>query len=463
MAEEGGKCQAAEMGSRGVIGSFGAFLTGESCGRMAAKKECGMINETKLMLWRASAGFLGFALPAVLLGRGIMFALLGVGLITGLLATKGDSLRATAKIMLESWIVLAVVVLMLVLLAAAALGIEPSASLGKWLQLVAVSVCAGGIFLTLREMPGAQLELLLKCLAIGTLAMAGLGVLDAVLDQPRLAEALHGADKATAPYRLNFVSAALSVLLPYVWTRLLIKSREGEPFALRIATPAVVFSIAAVLICGGRAGWVGMAASVLVFVWMIGRWHGFVLHKRHWLLGILTVVGALAVYGFAHGFDFMLHRVTLMNEGGRGMMSGRLDVWEFALKHMLDNPLLGIGLQGFRYLPGAVDMHPHNWLLQVMLETGMIGTLAFGWLLVLMFQRFWRFAHSNLYGVAAFTSMAAFLVTGLANTSIFNAWWLSFFVFSGLLGWRAGWGGADLATRKRMRVVKRRDLVPYGK
>jgi hypothetical protein len=48
----------------------------------------------------------------------------------------------------------------------------------------------------------------------------------------------------------------------------------------------------------------------------------------------------------------------------------------------------------------------------------------------------------------------AFLVAGLANTSIFREWWLGYLVFVCLLGWRAGWGGVDLKRRRRAQLVK---------
>jgi O-antigen ligase len=420
-----------------------------------------MRAEDKQLLWRFSATTLGMALPLVLIGRSVMFVLIGVGILTGLAATKGESIRVTGRLLSDSWLVLLVIALLAVTLLGASLGINVTEAFHKWLDVVLVVLGGGLLFFTLREMPGQHLEVLMKSLAVTSFAMMALATGDALINDPRLSAALHGARLADNPYRLNTFSSALAVLLPYLWARLLIKSREGEPFARRIALPATLFSIFTLILCGGRAGWVGALAGGVVFVWLTAYWHRVVMHGKQWLAGVATVAVGLAAYGLANGFDFMLQRVNFMTDtpGGRGPLSGRLDVWAAAIRHLGDDIWLGIGLQNYRYLPDAVDIHPHNWLLQMVLETGLVGTLLFGVILALVAWRFWGFAKNNLYGVAACSSLVAFLTTGLANTSIVNVWWLSFLMFTAVLGWRVAWGGPDVASRRRKRLVPRRALV----
>lgn len=414
-----------------------------------------MLQEEKQILWRASAMLLGMALPTVLVGKAIMFAVLCLGMLVGLLATKDESLRATLKLLAGSRVAWLVVALLAAFLPGVAWGINPSFAFEKWLQMLLVAVCSGALFVTLREMPGRHLELLMKVLCISTLLMAAISLLDAVLGDPRLSAALHGPDKATTQYRLNFVSSALAVLLPFVWARLWLKARDGEALAVRIAIPATAFSILAALVCGGRAGWVGLFAALMLFAWLGGRYHSLVLHARHWLYGLGVLLGGLGLYALAYGWDFMWQRASIVGEmgKGRGMLSGRLDVWHSALVHLWDMPVFGIGLMNFRNLPDAADMHPHNWFLQLLLETGLVGTAFFIALMAIVLARFGRFAKGTLYGVAAVSSLTAFLISGLANTSIFNVWWLTYLVFICLVGWRAGWSGDDLKKRRRSSIV----------
>lgn len=414
-----------------------------------------MLQEDKQILWRASAILLGMALPAILIGKAALYGLLLLGILTGLAATKDESLRATLKLLLRSRTGWTVVALLVALLGGVVLGINPEFSLEKWVQMVVVAVCSGALFVTLREMPGRHLEGLLKALAVSTLVVCGVALLDAVIGASAFSAALHGKDMAESAYRLNFLSSALAVLLPFVWARLWLKAREGEPLAVRIALPATALSAMVVLVCGGRSGWVGLVVAVMLFVWLGGRYHGLILHARHWLYGVLSLIGGLGLYALAFGWDFMWQRASVVGElgEGRGMLSGRLDVWNSAVAHLLDEPVFGIGIMNFRNLPDAIDMHPHNWLLQLLLETGVVGTALFVLLMAMVLIRFGYFAKANIYGVAAVASLAAFLVSGLANTSIFNVWWLTYLAFICILGWRAGWGGDDLKKRRRSSVV----------
>lgn len=421
-----------------------------------------MLQEDKQILWRASATLLGMALPSILLGKSLVFSFLLLGMVVGLMATKDESLRATIRLLLNSRVTLMITVLLGSLLAGVATGINPAFALDKWGQVVLTMVCAALLFVTLREMPGRHVELLLKVLVVATTVVAGLAMLDALLGDARLSAALHGADKALTPYRLNFVSSALAVLLPFSWARLILKAREGEPFAVRIALPAAAFGVLALVVCGGRAGWVGLGAGMAVFLAMAGYYHGVVVHKRHWLGGLLLLVGGLALYGLAFGWGFMIDRASIIGEmgQGRGMLSGRGEVWAQAWQHIGNSPLFGIGVMNYRNLPGAIDMHPHNWLLQFLLEGGVVSTVIFLVLVGMMVRGFFYFAKGNLYGVATLASLAAFLVAGLANTSIFNLWWLTFLVFICVLGWRAGWSGDELKKGRRKRMVAKPDLTP---
>lgn len=415
-----------------------------------------MLQEDKQILWKFSAVMLGIALPGILIGKALMFALLGLGLISGLMATKDESLRATMRLLLNSWYTVLVLALLGSLLVGVVTGIDPSFAFDKWQKLILVLVCAGLLFVVLREMPGRHLEILLKALAIATMTIAIVGVVDALAGSARISTLIHGPDKALTPYRLNFVSSALAVLLPFVWARLLLKSREGEPFAQRIALPAASFGILAALICGGRAGWVGLVMGVLAFMWLAGRYHGVVMHARHYLGAGGLIAAGLALYGQAMGWQFMIDRVTIVGEEdmGRGILSGRTEVWGQALAHVFDKPLFGIGMMNYRNLDGSIDLHPHNWALQMLLEGGVISTVLFLVIVGMVLRQFFYYAKGNIYGAAGFASIMAFMVAGLANTSIFNPWWLGYLVFACLLGWRAGWGGVDLKRRRRAQLVK---------
>lgn len=415
----------------------------ECLGRLAP-----MLQEDKQILWRTSAVLIGAALPSMLLGKGIMFTLLLLGMFSGLMATKDESLRVTLRMLLDSRITMLALLLLASLLVGVATGINPLFALNAWEQVAFVGFAGAAMFVTLREMPGRHIELLMKVLVIGTFIAAGLAIADALIHDPRLSAALHGPDMALMPQRLNYMSSVLAVILPFGWARLMIKSREGEPFAGRIALPAASLGLVVALVCGDIAGWVGLGVAVLLFFWLAGHYHSFVVHKRHWLMAIGLLLLSAVLYGFAFGWTTVAGRTADM----LGKLGG---IWHVGLVHILDKPVFGIGVMNYRNLPGAADLHPHSWLLQMLLEGGIVSTAIFITMMVLVMRRFSVFAKGSLYGVAAVASLSAFLVSGMANTSIFNGWWMTFMLVSCLFGWRAGWGGSDLKKRRRApNVVK---------
>jgi O-antigen ligase len=111
----------------------------------------------------------------------------------------------------------------------------------------------------------------------------------------------------------------------------------------------------------------------------------------------------------------------------------RLDLWRSSLEMVRDHPLLGIGLDNFAYLyqhdylrEGAAAepnlSHPHNWLLHVWLELGLLGLVAFGWL-VARFGFLSRAALGNAEArwvvAGAAGAMVDLLIHGLIDNSYF--------------------------------------------
>ncbi len=421
-----------------------------------------MMVPDKPLLWKSSAILLGVALPLALVGKGLVAAALLLGLIAGLMATHGESLRATIRLVYESRFTLLVSAFLMALAVGVAWGINPPNSADKWLQMAGLALGAGLLFVVLREMPGRYVELLLDALLLALLILGVVAAVDALTGNVYLASALHGADKATTPYRLNAMSSLLAVLAPLAWARLLVLAREHDRLTPRMALVSAVFLFVVLIVAGGRAGWVGGVLALAVFAALAARYHGLNIHRRHYGGFVLVVLGALAVYALAFGWEFMWQRASIIGEAnvGRGMMSGRLDVWMKALQHIPDMPLFGIGLMNYRYLPNAIDLHPHNWLLQMLLEAGVVGTALFLAILMLIFQTFWAFARGNIYAAAAFAGLVGFVISGLANTSIFRWDWLVMMIFVVALGYRAGWSGEGQKKRRKNKLVQRDVLAP---
>jgi putative inorganic carbon (HCO3(-)) transporter len=178
----------------------------------------------------------------------------------------------------------------------------------------------------------------------------------------------------------------------------------------------------ALILTFSTGGWLGALTGALVVVAALGR------RRLALRVGGAAAVGLLLVSGLAIA-GILPERLNPLRQTG----GFRLDLWQSSLEMVRDHPILGIGLDNFAYLyqaylrEGAVAepnlSHPHNWVLHVWLELGVLGLLAFGWLLV----RFWRSARlalttrieSRWLVAGAVGAMADLLVHGFIDNSYF--------------------------------------------
>ena len=154
---------------------------------------------------------------------------------------------------------------------------------------------------------------------------------------------------------------------------------------------------AAILLAGARAGWVMYGVVSVVLLWReVPRVLPFVLSLL--ALGTLAAgVSLLALRGSAE-FAERVARTTAALGGDRASidhaLAGRLPIFETAWAMGLAHPINGVGARGFRVAyadyaavddpwlrpeQGGAALHPHQILLELFAETGLIGVLA--WLI----------------------------------------------------------------------------------
>lgn len=142
------------------------------------------------------------------------------------------------------------------------------------------------------------------------------------------------------------------------------------------------------LLTQSRSGWLGGLAGLAVLPLLFGR-----TRPGHWLI-LLVVVGLLLAAGL---LAWPALAPTLPQETAIGTLQTvpfRFEVWRWGLAALHDFPLTGPGLGTFRrvvfrfypiQVPAYYDIaHAHNIFLQVALDSGLPGLLAYGWLLGVM-------------------------------------------------------------------------------
>lgn len=146
-----------------------------------------------------------------------------------------------------------------------------------------------------------------------------------------------------------------------------------------VAGVFVALTVSAVLMCGSRGGELALA-FVVVF---IAAFHP----RRARLIGSAALLGAALVSGSHQVRERVL---VELRPGPNNTVSLRLPLWESTLKMLRAHPVFGGGLDGFHrsvqpykvdgFVEPAVN-YPHDFILTFWSETGILGLVAFLWML----------------------------------------------------------------------------------
>ncbi len=126
--------------------------------------------------------------------------------------------------------------------------------------------------------------------------------------------------------------------------------------------------------------------------------------------------------------------------------NARIELWQFALQYIADNPWLGIGPMHYAYYPGPGLAHPHNSILQWTCETGIPSILLLIFLifsgLTAWVKKFHRLQEKNKLTapahlwIALFCSMISGLIYSLVSGVIVMP--LSQIMMALIAGWMLG-------------------------
>jgi O-antigen ligase len=190
------------------------------------------------------------------------------------------------------------------------------------------------------------------------------------------------------------IPMALSLCLLPAWCLAFGQSRrEGMRVAQIALLLATAIMLAVLYKTGSRGGELTtiVCGGVLFALWQ-------------WRRPLVLAAGALAVIA---GLLLFRHRLEDAASGGHGLSNlAHASIWGSALRMLRDHPLFGVGPDNFLYYysndsacaPGHIAnyyyvqagtnferciSHPHNMFLDFLLSTGVLGLLAWLWLLVL--------------------------------------------------------------------------------
>ena len=258
---------------------------------------------------------------------------------------------------------------------------------------------------TRRDLDWAIFWVVIVCIAIALAGLIGTDwaqgkILSASFIYDRLPHFIQGIPRSIAGgFNRNGVGGTLTLTIPLlaaiVSQKLKVKNKKSE-YGLttgywRLATGvALALSLITLALTQSRGGILGVTVGLLaVAVWRDRRFA--------WLI-VLGLAGVLALVAFGYGntlIDFLLRM-----DARSGTLSSRFEVWQRGVMMVRDFPLTGIGIGAYNTVahlmypffiaaPDEVVAHAHNNFLEIAVDLGIPGLIAFvgllvGWLVCLV-------------------------------------------------------------------------------
>lgn len=158
------------------------------------------------------------------------------------------------------------------------------------------------------------------------------------------------------------------------------------------------------LLTKSRTAYVGGAVSLLV--WGLGRGWKWTFQRRHLVIGGLLAIVGIGGITLVAGLTGGLDRLVLA-EAPKSLQY-RLEYWWSSLQVIRESPLIGVGPGQFRQnylahkLPRSSEeiADPHNLILDVWANGGLLALAGLGWLVFCIIRGLWLAKGASRTGVA---------------------------------------------------------------
>ncbi|GAM69827.1 hypothetical protein JCM19236_5125 [Vibrio sp. JCM 19236] len=139
---------------------------------------------------------------------------------------------------------------------------------------------------------------------------------------------------------------------------------------------------------------------------------------------VISMVGALislpiSIYywtGFGRLFCMKIDEGTSLDEVG----SGRISLWKDAIELILDRPLIGSGLDSFMLHVLGKNMQPHNFVLQFLVEWGIVGMLLIIAVIIFTFT-YYQINKFNQLQILSILVLTNIVFNGLLDGTLYHA------------------------------------------
>jgi putative inorganic carbon (hco3(-)) transporter len=210
-----------------------------------------------------------------------------------------------------------------------------------------------------------------------------------------------------------------------------------------------VVNSACLVLTFSRGGWIGYVVGSFVLLMLLVHWLTvrFPRFWRIWTLPIVLGISALLVAVAVITVEPLRERVSSIFVGREDSSNNfRINVWMAVIEMIKDRPWLGIGPGNDAFnrvypryqQPGYTALSAYSVVLEIAVETGLIGIACFLWLLLVAFSQAWQRiqqlrklgSREGFWLMAAVANMVGMLAHGLVDTvwyrpQVSTLWWLT--------------------------------------
>jgi O-antigen ligase len=233
----------------------------------------------------------------------------------------------------------------------------------------------------------------------------------------------------------NTPNAVALYLVPLIGIAAALFLYDRDRWVRPVSGVFLAIGLGATFLSLSRGGYFALALIALILA---------IVNRYRWVLLPAVVVVGAAMSRVPAIASRLAHEFSLSDPNNTFV--SRVNLWEATLRMLRDHPILGSGMFGFArgiqpYRGGVYEenlIYPHNIVLNMWTETGLLGLASFLWLFVQAFRVSWTGWTSGPMAWRAIQlgivlAMVAIIVHGLVDVPYFkNDLALEFWTFLGL-------------------------------
>lgn len=235
-------------------------------------------------------------------------------------------------------------------------------------------------------------------------------------------------------FHLFWLDRGVSFLSVFSWVPIYLHIREGNYINALISYVAVLVALVFSDSDSAFLAYVCAGLAYLISYLYKGKFRKLI------SIFVLAYIVAMPIFSKLQDPHYLAENPTKMPIS----YVHRLFIWKYAMNISADKFYLGFGIDtsgvieptesemviydGIKMSP--MPRHPHNSVIQVMLELGAVGLILFAAYIWKMLDKFGNIARRDtVYGSSAYAIFINYFVIGLVSFSMWQSWWLMLILF----------------------------------